>query len=246
MKYNTRLVPTVNGPLHLGHLYLALVNENEAHSSGGRFTVRFDDNQEFWLKELGMEKVNGFREKMRDELSAFMTVDAWTSQLEDYSKDHDRLMDAFKAPVPDALFFHSHVPDWRPHPGLTLYPYAPHFTAEKVILDHLEIVNWLIRGIDLVSEFSLYAYFEEQLGVTPIKQTYLPRLLSDTGEEISPISKTLGNQTIGEWLRRARPEIVLEVLAESCLVNPEAGWFVSNVKKTPMLKLWSKKKLGSS
>ena len=48
MKYNTRFNPSISGALHIGHLYMALVNEMEAHRTGGKFIVRVDDTQDIW------------------------------------------------------------------------------------------------------------------------------------------------------------------------------------------------------
>ena len=41
---NTRLNPTLNGTVHLGHLFTLLVNEYYAHSRNGKFFIRFDDD----------------------------------------------------------------------------------------------------------------------------------------------------------------------------------------------------------
>ena len=41
---STRFNPSVTGNLHLGHIFTLLVNEYYAHSRGGKFYVRFDDD----------------------------------------------------------------------------------------------------------------------------------------------------------------------------------------------------------
>lgn len=64
----TRINPTVNGFCHLGHIYLALVNEFAAHSTGGRFIVRFDDCQGRWLKLLGAAKMAEYAAGWLDDL----------------------------------------------------------------------------------------------------------------------------------------------------------------------------------
>ena len=53
MRNTTRFNPTTNGPLHIGHAYTALVNQHEAHASGGKFVLRFDDNTRYWMQKLG-------------------------------------------------------------------------------------------------------------------------------------------------------------------------------------------------
>ena len=49
----TRFNPTTNGALHIGHAYTALVNQHEAHASGGKYILRFDDNTRYWVRKLG-------------------------------------------------------------------------------------------------------------------------------------------------------------------------------------------------
>jgi glutamyl/glutaminyl-tRNA synthetase len=66
---NTRFNPTANGNLHIGHLYLILLNYNHAKKTDGKFIVRFDDDQYYWVNNLGKEKVNQFCEEIKKDLA---------------------------------------------------------------------------------------------------------------------------------------------------------------------------------
>jgi hypothetical protein len=48
VRFTTRFNPTLNGYLHLGHVMMCLVNRAEATEHGGKFLVRFDDDQRYW------------------------------------------------------------------------------------------------------------------------------------------------------------------------------------------------------
>lgn len=239
---NTRFNPTVNGALHLGHLYLALVNEHEAHRTGGKFIVRFDDNQPDWFAFLGYEKIKQLKDKIRNEISLFCHVDEWISQLDDYRSPMPHLIDLPNMPeVPSQngrfvpVYDRTTIPDWRPEPGLIMYPYAPHFTAEKVWLDYLEDINWLIRGVDLTTEFTLYEYICEMAKLPKVRHTYMPRLRRLVGRDALPLSKTGKGITIREAVDKLGVSGTENILREGCLIDPDGEWTVENVREEPVI-----------
>ena len=252
---HTRFNPTVNGPLHLGHLYMALVNQHEAHAMGGKFFVRFDDDQDYWLQKLGKDAITRLREEMQEDLKPYLEVDAWSSQAKDSPgrawvpiDGREKYNGLILPPKPMAMmgqpwsgaagkgpFEYTDVPEWVPDRSLDMYPYAARLTMSKVILDMAIGVNWLIRGEDLVSEFGLYAFFRNHLGLSTIRQTYLPRLMVDKGRQISGISKTAGGWTIREMTREWGAAGVMRFLRASCLMDQRGPWSVSNVKEKPVL-----------
>jgi len=81
MKYNTRFNPTISGPLHIGHLYMALVNEAEAHHTGGKFIVRADDTQDYWNHWMKKDQQDKYYEEYQEQLGFFMNVDVWELQV---------------------------------------------------------------------------------------------------------------------------------------------------------------------
>lgn len=238
---NTRFNPTTNGRLHLGHLYLVLLNYHAAKSTGGRFIVRFDDDQQLWLDRLGPEGVAEFTESIREDLSWMgVAVDTWSSEAADrevnaafignqlshlehgegLGRDPDKYM-GFLAPDVKG----------RDCP----YPYVPYLTAVKVAQDYRESCDLLIRGDELVTEFSLYCYFCRLLAIPIPEFKYVPRLTCG-GEDLADVSKTAGNFKIaafreGGWT----PREITVLLARSCLVDPDGEWTFENVKVTPSL-----------
>ena len=113
----------------------------------------------------------------------------------------------------------------------TEYPYTSHYTAAKVILDMRDHITILIRGKDLLSEFSLYCYFCELWGLTIPYHVYVPRLQNG----IKGISKTDGGMTI-KGFREAgwEAEDLMDRLADSCLFLPKREWSYQNVKGEPV------------
>jgi len=237
MRPVTRFNPTVNGPLHLGHLFLALVNATEAHRSGGEFIVRWDDNQRDWLELLGQAAIDRFRQQMVLDLSTYIQVDRWTSQAEAGVHFDPSL------PIPFTILEQPHyslpiyenTAEFVPDRGMNLYPYAPAYTAERVYLDRVEGVSWLIRGLDLLPEFAFYEFIREMAGFPAVRHTYLPRLRAGSGGQLSPVSKSGGGFTIRDYTAELGPEGVLDLLRVSCLLDPAGEFTVENVKSDPRL-----------
>ena len=244
MGINTRFNPTVNGPLHLGHLYLVLVNEYEAHSTGGIFTVRFDDSKPCtltWASD-NMEKVARCRRQQLADIEQFVTVDYSWSEYENKWRLTQmppilirdwRFMDS-----PELCVFMASCPhqDQVTGAGGDMYPYVPGWTAEKVFMDMMTGVNWLIRGDDLVSEFALYQFFNEVLGSPMAKHTYMPRLHPPSGY-IDTISKTRGGFSVAEMVAKHGVNGVLDILRDACLVDGDGPFSVVNIKAEPRLTL---------
>lgn len=238
--YNTRFNPTTNGLLHVGHLYMLKVNEALAHLNGGRFIVRFDDNQRFYRMTLRTQELVRIREEMREDIEwAGAQVDAWESQLELEHATYSMLTTLNHGDLPmTEPFQHRTNADIRS--DITMgYPYAPRLTAEKVILDAMDYITFLVRGVDLVSEYALYMYFCEIWHLEPPQHIYLPRLMmagnKELGESSEHISKTRGGHTIRECRERGwTPDEVDERLRRSCLKAPNEGWTLDNLLEQPL------------
>lgn len=240
---NTRFNPTCNGPLHVGHLYMVLVNYHMAKASGGKFIVRFDDDQPYWIERLGRDGLQKFSEGMQEDLAWFgLQVDEWT--YESKAREANEAMAA-------GLLMPNITPtdaDFAKMPGgCWTYPYVPYLTLVKVIQDHREGIDTLIRGEDLVTEFALYHYFCHILKIPVPTLYYLPRLrqlvhsfwgMGAKELELSDVSKTAGNCKLAEFRERGwTPTQVTNMLAASCLQDPAKGWTFENVKVRPYLEM---------
>ena len=206
---NCRFNPTTNGPVHLGHALIALVNEYHAHHTGGKFIVRFDDNQRFWKWRFTRVELADFESSIKDDLEWLgIQVDQWDRQsdmeaeaarlLEHLLAYHNLTLEKFlPMPLP---FYYPLIADVPEYMGIGPYPYAPWLTLEKVVMDSLESIDWLIRGIDLITESSLYYYFAQMLGIPSPKHDYVGRLMADTGQiwNGNSVSKQTGGRSIGE------------------------------------------------
>ena len=138
MKYNTRFNPTISGQLHVGHLYMALVNEAEAHRSGGKFTVRVDDANAYWVLNMGKRLIDQYFNMYQSQIERFMKVDVWhrESQLpqpKDIIGDHNIL----RMLGPRPWWKVSEI-EWRAGDTSWVWPYSPTATFEKVIWDFWE------------------------------------------------------------------------------------------------------------
>lgn len=239
-RWTTRLNPTANGDLHVGHIYMALVNECLARETGGEFVVRFDDNTRYWTDRLGADKVHQIIERQLDDLEwAGLGIDAIHVQ----SETEERVLRFLEASrwqavvdhFPCGAEFECEVISDPPIGGFGLTAFI---TAEKVVLDRWQGVTAMVRGLELLSEHALYMYYCALFGFKPPRCVYVPRLRTgnEGDEELSDVSKTVGNWKVGQ-LREAgvRPEELRVVLAEACLVRPDEGWRLDNVKARPVI-----------
>jgi glutamyl/glutaminyl-tRNA synthetase len=235
---NTRINPTLNGPPHLGHAYLALVNQHAARSTGGRFILRGEDDQTSWLRLHTQEQMRAWgRDWLRDL--------AWLGIVPD-----EYIVESLQARVVDAAIrrawpnerdtglFHfapQVVGDTAEH-----YPYTVYLTARVAYLDHMAGVDCVIVGHDLLSRYSLYCYVCETLGLPIPRQVFLPRLVYDDGGQVGAVSKHGGAMRIVA-LREAgmQPGRVLELLRRACLKDWQGEWSLDNIQPRPaLLKEW--------
>lgn len=220
----------MNGSLHLGHLYVALVNEGITKDYNGKFYIRFDDTSPQHVKRYGAERLARTR-VAQQELMEWMGLrtDGYSRQTDRLAEVHDilktieiRAADEY-IPYQPELVADAYVP---------MFPFAPMLTAEKVVFDHMLGVNLLIRGVDLMTEYGLYQYFCEALGYPKPQHIYLPRLSWAGGD----MSKRHGAVFLSELRADGyTPEQIREMLGFACLRNISNGWALSNLKGAPRL-----------
>ena len=236
MKYNTRFNPTLSGQLHIGHLYMALVNEAEAHRTGGKFIVRVDDTALLWRNMMKADERAKYYEDYQEQLGIFVDVDVWVlqSQMPTVEEIRGDLCILKKYPI---LWCDRHPVEWKAAIHQKVWPYAPRSTMEKVIWDFHQGVNLLIRGDDLISEANLYAHFIEELGVARLRQIYLPRLVTQDQQDkiTSSVSKTDNVYLLETQIKELGVEETLYCMRHSCLIDPEGGFYVDNIKPNPIV-----------
>ena len=234
---NTRFNPTAsgdwrNGILHLGHVYLCLVNEHAAHSTNGRFIVRFDDNQKYWRKALGEPVIADNCKQIIAELAWLgVQVDEWIYQSECETITQHAIHRAFPGLIePDE---HTQAPVLIREDS-PQYPYAPYLTAEVALLDSWSDIDLLIAGDELLGRYALYCYMSERMGLKQIQHVYLPRLRN--GGELDVISKTVGSYKVESYRKRGyTPDGIRELLRDACLKRWADGWDYHNVQCQPLI-----------
>lgn len=238
---NTRFNPTTNGFLHVGHVYMALINEYMAHESGGRFVLRFDDNARWQMADHG--GAEGMQKHAQGQLHDLawmgLTTDGviYQSRVETRAKrflaqSHFRMViDHAGEGMKDT------APIIRVAPTISPFQTSAWITAEKVVMDYWEGTDTLIRGPELLTEHGLYIYFCALFGFPFPTCYYLPRLMATADDgPMTNVSKTMGNWRVRD-LREAgvTPKKIRSVLKGSCLITPSGSWHVDNVKGSPQL-----------
>lgn len=233
---NTRFNPTTNGDLHLGHAYMAILNERIASNSGGSFLLRFDDNSRPFMARHGVVGMSKMAELQRRDLH-------WLGIIPDdiqFQSDEEEKVKTFLAQSRFQMVI-DHVYDGmcenRPviisNPPIRAQRVSTWVVAERVVLDRWWGVDMVVRGLDLIQSHGLYMYFCALFGFRFPRWVYLQRLVTSDGKDVS---KTMGNWTL-RTLRDAgvSADKVWELLRESCLANPAGKWAIDNVKSAPRL-----------
>jgi len=236
MKHNTRFNPTISGPLHIGHLYMVLVNAAEAHRTGGKFTIRIDDTQPYWNHWIKEDQRNKYYEDYQKQLNQFVEVDVWERQSqmlipEEIIGEHPLLKKYSRF-----VWMETSNIEWRTAINQKILPYCPNHTLEKVVWDFWEDVNLLIRGDDLITESSLYAHFLDELGLPRIHQIYLSRLVAQDQQDkiIGTVSKTDRVYSLETQMKEFGIEGTLQYMRDSCLVDVKGEFLVDNIKPIPI------------
>lgn len=232
---NTLFNPSITGALHLGHIFIAKVNECEAHRAGGKFFVRFDDTQPYWMERVGWDKIRAYKGQILAELEWFgIEVDGVSSQSEMQIEAHSRLVarcNEAGMPVPVDRYGDTVFPEvtWnKVHP----YPFTPFKTAEKVIMDDMMDITLKIRGEDIYGEFGIYCLYREMFRMFQPRQVFVSRLEFPEGHVVS---KREANCRIEDYMRGGvSRSALLYLLAEACLEVPEKGWYIDNLIKFPV------------
>jgi glutamyl/glutaminyl-tRNA synthetase len=209
---------------------MALINEALALDNGGCFHVRFDDTDSYQIRMVGKERMALIRQEQRGQLEWLgLCAASYTSQLDTLAEVHDWLDKRIALMLNEDPVAKPEVigDDYMP-----MFPLAPMSTAEKVVWDHIQGVNLLVRGVDLLSEYSLYQYFCRLLNVPQPKHVYLPRLKWSRGD----MSKSFGAASIGELRADGyTPQAVRDIVAEAALRHPPNGWTLQNLRGAPRL-----------
>jgi len=231
----TRFNPSVNGSLHLGHIYTALVND--ALSIDGKFYVRFDDSSPLHIVDVGTVRIAAIRKQQQEELTWLgLNVTEYLGQTERLGEVHEVLkqhhLALFDYNARDIARGGIVQPEFIADNYIPLFPSVPLVTAEKVVFDHMIGANLLVRGMDLMTEYGLYQYFCDRLGYEQPHHIYLPRLSWSGGD----MSKRHGGVFIADLKADGyTPQDIRDMLAKAALRHPLNGWTLLNLKGAPRL-----------
>lgn len=236
MTVRTRFNPTINGKLHLGHAFTLLVNEYYAHSRNGEFFIRFDDDNLAPNHLSDDDLKNTIKSQVEDILWLDIRIDgAWIWQSVLHHDIDAILKNVGYETIPEVKPDDHKIPLFvRMGTTYIAYPYVVQQTVERVVMDNMLEITHVIRGDDFATEYSLYCYFCQKFGFHTPEFIYLPRLTSIFGD----ISKTNGGFKIADFRENGySPDQLKKMLAKACLIYPNNGWEIYNIKSNPKINL---------
>ena len=239
---NTRFNPTTSGDLHLGHIYMAKLNQVMAYETGGKFVLRFDDNSRHIMRDHGgPESMALIAQRQSDDL---LWMGIHPSKVVYQSEEEEEVKQFLAQSKFQMVIDHAFegMRDTEPvimayTPTISPMRMATFIIAERVIQDRWSDVDTVIRGIDLLQNHTLYMYFCALFGFRFPKMYYMPRLMATADDgPYANVSKTMGNWKVSRFKELgASPEDVYSILEEACLVDRQGPWHIHNIKDTPRL-----------
>lgn len=223
---NTRFSPSLNGSLHLGHLYMAWVNYTMAKMHGGRFILRFDD-----LAPRMCGEDTTLMPKWAAEAEAILRQAGLPPDKVTYVGSYSDLN----------LGFPEHIDSrnlWVRGPaleGCEDLGCSPLLVAARVRADIAEEIDVVIRGEELVPELQLYEFLNAHFGGQPRQLVYLPRLRVRANGELTTISKTFGNLQLRDLFQQKAPESWLQRVQKTVLLNPSRPLDWANINPDPVI-----------
>jgi glutamyl/glutaminyl-tRNA synthetase len=223
---------------------MCLVNEYEARQQGGVMHLVFDDLQIHWTRfRSSPEEMNRYADRIYDDL-VWMNIPMGevirtTDILPVVREKLSRIFGYVEPPQRTGY-----------HPGIDSptvvgmldapYPYTPGMVPTKVFIDFMLKVSKLIRGVDLITEFSLYEHWVHWFNLPRVRHVYLPRLIcvDEPGGPVVPIAKTHKNLTV-RGLREMglTPALIEDLLKCACLKDVDGPWSVDNIREVPVVVL---------
>lgn len=229
---NTRLSPTPGrvGSLHLGHIWLALLNREIAKAAGGMFLVRFED-------------------VLAGEMDAVISDDVITAKCEVMLEELESL-DLYPDEViwqseEEPVFRHLSLPGIDPEAPkirktrFTVFSDTGPITASvregnstpyRVFSDALHHCDPIIRGRDLLPEDWLYDDICQRMGIDPPQRVYVPKLSFSEGV----MSKSAGTACVDRLLGSgfSKNELI-DAVRRSALKDPDGPVEVENIDPHP-------------
>jgi|GEM_PF-4578814 len=235
---NTRFYPTLNGECHLGHLFIALVNYHHAKNNNGAFIVRFEIEPwylvEYHATECLMAMWRDSFKKTFDLVgieAEYMPLLHDAQWVDEKLKEHVSLHDDY-----ESTHGFEHILSLIPQcPSITAHAYYPTHCLMRVLLDNHYGVGEVIRGMDMLSENSLYIHYCKQLNLPVPQMSYCPLMQLKEGTNVRTVSKKHNNGKLSKLGDLSKDNLMQ--LLSSCLEDPAKGFVISNIKENPVLHL---------
>lgn len=215
---NTRFAPTPDSFLHIGHVWMALLNHGVAHETGGCFWLRLDD---LYHPKSEMAAISDSiiedMEWVGVPPDRIVRQSEWQELFETESR-RGGIIEQLDFPT-TVLFDNIGRHHVRHETCLSS-------VLRGVICDHEMNIKQVIRGEEMIHEQSAYVDFCSRLGFDVPRFAYLSRV------EVDGIV-VAGSR--GMWpVRRLReqgvqPEEIIIALRRACLYDPDRNIVPSNI-----------------
>jgi glutamyl/glutaminyl-tRNA synthetase len=227
---NTRFAPTPASGLHLGHAWVAWLNREIAHRQNGKFILRMDTVLARYF-QIAEPQIRSACDTILDELE-------WLGLTPDFVVWEDEYQLAVEA----FLELHRDIPRapvqidciFSAKGSAPVSRCILHVTPSRVVGDYILGCSPVVRGDDLLFEHWWYVYLCHRLAFPAPDMAYVPRVRSESGEELS---RTAGNVRLAELRETGwTPDDIRTRIRQTCLEDAEGDICLANVHRNPLLR----------
>lgn len=231
---NTRFAPTPRSGLHIGHVWLAWLNYEEARRRGGKFIVRMET---MLIKRNQIDEIKHDNTFMKRDVAMILDQLEWLGIPPDFVswEDVEQLV------VDAVLEQHPEIPRTSVPMNFTIgtkdstgIRCAFHETAPRVISDYYLGCDPVIRGDDLLCEHFFYVWMCQHLGFPIPEMIYVPRIRNEEGRELS---RTTGATGIDDMRKKGlTPDDIFSIIRQTCLAEPDGEVSLANLAYNPIVR----------
>ena len=228
---NTRVRPTPNAPPHSGHAWVIWKNYEAARSTGGNFSVIFDDViYNAAVLDLSWPSIERMKEEWLSQVTWLLGEPPDVVAMSgDFAEQHAAACEQLGLRMPRQFTPKSFVGDPVFQATISTNPALEHalhpaYAVTRVVDDALLHIEGFIRGNDLLRECALYDYLAHALGYPSVRQLYVPTLTRARNAVGQKESSSFGAPTLAQ-LRAAgyTPQQIIDSLEECNRLSRRAG-----------------------
>jgi glutamyl/glutaminyl-tRNA synthetase len=220
---NTQFSPTPESPIHIGNLWIAMLNYEVAKQSGGKFVVFFDD-----IPVIPFYGEGRVKQVAEDALSVLDTM-GYPPDLVVYGSEMEIIVDGFLKQfgwLSDTEHYNCTMNLYKKDGWSTLAHLSFKQIAGYVVTEYIYGINPVIDGEDIVMWTSLYFNLCEQFNIPSPDMYFIPRVTLNA----ATTSKSGGAVGVSSMIKHYGVDTIRDAILDGCLVDRDKPISLDNIQ----------------